>query len=96
MNNLAKNTELSTEPDSEFRSLLNALRTEANEAKNLTKACAEFIGKLSPMCEQPEIDKGKPQPMGIISVFWEEVQTLRESNERMREILNHLHKVIGS
>jgi hypothetical protein len=82
------------EPD--FQRLLTSLRHEtltSLELSDITFLLSNQLKEISPTTESPEIVNKEPE--GVIEMLWAEVFKVRQTNNRLQRIVDHLQEIIG-
>ena len=85
------------QPD--FQKLLDSLRKETAMANELTSRVSYFSNSLKQIERKPKPENGSglsKEPQGVIEHLWEQVWSLRRSNEEMEVVANHLQVIIGN
>ena len=84
------------QPD--FQNLLDTLRKEIFITHELTDRVSHSSNLLKQIDRIP-VDKKETEtkePRSVIDFLWEQVWSLRRSNEEMQVVANHLQLIIGS
>ena len=78
---------------------MDSLRQEINLANQLTERVS-FLSHLLKCIERKPTTENNilqpKEPQEVIEHLWEQVHALRQSNEEMEVVANHLQSVIGN
>ena len=89
-------TPLTETRESDFQRLLTSLRHEtltSLELSDITFLLSNQLKEISPTAELREVLAEEPE--GIIGMLWVEVSKVRQTNNRLQMVVDHLQEIIG-
>lgn len=81
----------------DFQMLLESLQKETNRGTELTGRLAYLGGQIKPIeLKSEKINPMEKEPNGIIDLLWQQIWRLRNQNDELQVVSDHLHSLVGS